>query len=152
MSTRPASLFAIRSQARQVQAQLDQDPYLHEVREMYKYLMNLLHKNLTISVGGKKIKVTVDQSGEDWWWVHYRALFYFALVAKKLNWKTPKNKEMLRRRAEELGRVAARLAVTHIGDKPPYEAKIDDMVACLASKEADCPPKGVVLPMQEFCN
>ena len=152
MSTQPVSLFAVRSQARQVQAQLDQDPYLQEVREMYKYLMGLLHKNLTVTVGGKKIKATVDQSGEDWWWVHYRSLFYFALVAKKLDWKTPKNKEMLRKRALELARVAARLAVEHMGDKAPYEPKITDMVACLASKEADCPPKGVVLPMQEFCN
>lgn len=153
MSKRPpASPFAIRTRVRETEARLAEDRYLREVEEMFKYLMNILRKNLTVTVGGKRITVRLERSAEEWWWLHYKVLFYFALVAKKLDWKTPKNKKMLEVRAKALAATASLLAMDNLGEKAPFTPRIDDDVACFASKIADCPPKGIVRAMQEFCH
>jgi hypothetical protein len=152
MSTPMPSPFAIRTQAREVKARMASDKDLREVEEMYKYLMRILRKRLFVTVGGKKLRVALEQSADDWWWTHYRSLFYFALVAKKLNWRTPKNKKMLEERAKVLATTASLLALDNIGEKAPFTPRIDDDVACWASKKADCPPKGVLRPFAEFCH
>jgi hypothetical protein len=153
MSKRQAtSPFAVRTQARATRARLAEDHYLREVERMYAYLMGILRKHLTVTVGGKRIKVKLEQSANDWWWLHYKSLFYFALVAKKLDWKTPKSKKMLEVRAKALAATASLLAMDNLGEKAPFTPRIDDDVACFASKIADCPPKGALRPMQDFCN
>jgi hypothetical protein len=148
----PASAFAVRTELRATKARLAADDDIKQVEEMFKYLMRILRKNLTITVGGKRVRVKLDQSAEDWWWLHYKVLFYFARVAKKLNWKTPKNKKGLEVRAKALAQTASLLAMDNLGEKAPFVPTIDDDVACFASKIADCPPKGAVRPMAEFCN
>ena len=152
MSKSPESPFAVRVQVRETRAALADDHYLREVEKMYEYLMSILRKHLTVTVGGKRIKVTLEKSANDWWWLHYKSLFYFALVAKKLDWKTPKNKKMLETRAKVLASTAALLAMDNLGDKAPFTPRIDDDVACFASKIADCPPKSALRPMSDFCN
>lgn len=146
------SPFAVRAQARETRARLERDTNLREVEKMFAYLMRILRKHLTITVGGKRIKVKLDKSAVDWWWLHYKTLFYFARVAKGLDWNTRKSRKGLEERAKALASVASFLAMDNLGDKTPYKPTIDDDVAAWASKKADCPPEGAVRPFADFCN
>jgi hypothetical protein len=79
-------------------------------------------------------KDTVQQ----WWFAHYRAHFYYAIVHKQKKYKEAKS--ILQQKATMLGQAAERIAGSGQTVTPLH--------ACLASFEVDCSPRY----REDWCN
>ena len=82
---------------------------------------------------------TVLKDVEAWWRGQYRAKFFYAIRMKKRTYASDKDK--LRLKAEELGRVARALAGA--------DGAISPLHAAIASFQVDCPPTGI---LEDWCN